>query len=446
MSNEEFETYVALMGKLLQLTPEQREQISGELQDHLQMRVADLVEDGMTKSDAVKQAVEEFGDAAVMAKNFQTVLNLKRRRWMMRFATISMAGAFLAAVLTMAMWPDNSRFGSPNKSLAQVEEGAADQALKTDDQPVLSEATQRTRHAEEVLKQNISLQYDEQPFQEIELELEQRTGLNFILSNSAQDDSLGGDEPVTFNLVDMPLGKALQLMLRTKNATYVIEDGVVVIISLDDASDVNYFRLKMYDCRELVKALPKTGGGISTGIVGGVIGVVGGQGGGKGGGMFSIPPQGIQSNNANPAKLTDSELLDEKLEKIYQLMQEDARRKTIPPTSENTLLSLVQEMIQPDTWHDMGGGMGTVECVNGILVVNQTEEILQQIDNFVADLEGNILRKGSGLKVELGATTLREIKSSIPGNRNTRPKKTAAVDKDNPFGSPESTDGEDPFK
>ena len=62
------------------------------------MRVADLVEDGMAKPDAVNQAVEEFGDAAVMAKNFQTVLNLKRRRWMMRFATISMAGAFLVAV------------------------------------------------------------------------------------------------------------------------------------------------------------------------------------------------------------------------------------------------------------------------------------------------------------------------------------------------------------
>ena len=42
MSNQEFENYVTLIGKLLQLTREQRDQISGELQDHLQMRVADL--------------------------------------------------------------------------------------------------------------------------------------------------------------------------------------------------------------------------------------------------------------------------------------------------------------------------------------------------------------------------------------------------------------------
>ncbi len=77
MSNQEFENYVALIGKLLQLTREQREQISGELQDHLQMRVADLMSEGVAKQDAVAKALEEFGDAAVMAKNFQTVINLE---------------------------------------------------------------------------------------------------------------------------------------------------------------------------------------------------------------------------------------------------------------------------------------------------------------------------------------------------------------------------------
>ena len=70
MSNQEFENYVALIGKLLQLTREQRDQISGELQDHLQMRVADLASEGVSKQDAINQALEEFGDAAAMAKNF----------------------------------------------------------------------------------------------------------------------------------------------------------------------------------------------------------------------------------------------------------------------------------------------------------------------------------------------------------------------------------------
>ena len=125
MSNQEFENYVALIGKLLQLKPEQRDQIGGELQDHLQMRVADLVVDGMNKQSAISQALEEFGDAAVMAKNFQTVINMKRRRWMMRFATLATAGLFVVATLLMAMWPNNARFGAPEFSTAQETTGDA---------------------------------------------------------------------------------------------------------------------------------------------------------------------------------------------------------------------------------------------------------------------------------------------------------------------------------
>ncbi len=400
MSQEEFENYVALMGKLLQLTSEQREQISGELQDHLQMRVAELVSEGVAESDAISQAVEEFGDAAAMAKNFQTVQNFKRRRWMMRFATYSIAGAFLAAILTMAMWPDNARFGSPGHSLAQ---SSSDSSATDTEDPVsyVSAATKATMHAEETLKQIVSLQFDERPFSEIQLSLAEKTGLNILLSSSATDDSLDADTLVTFNLIDMPLNKALKLMLVTHNATYVIDEGVIVIISLDDAEDVKWFRLKMYDCRDLVKALPKTA---PTGYGGGGGFDAGGGRQGGGGGVFSVPATGQtaaqagdnsaadEKKKAEP-RLTDSELLDEKLNKIMAMMKAEAERKRPEPSSEQTLLDLVQNMIEPDTWQDTGQGLGTVEVVNGILIVSQTEGILQQIDNFIADLEGNILRK-----------------------------------------------------
>jgi len=358
MSNEEFENYVALMGKLLQFSPEQRDQISGELQDHLQMRVADLVSEGVARPEAISQALEEFGDAAVMAKNFQTVINLKRRRWIMRFATFSIAGVFLAAVLTMAMWPDNSRFGAPDKSMAQADEADFEQSPDDEPEMYVSDATRRTLLAEAMLKKAVDLDFDERPFKEIEKELENTTGLNILLSSSATDDSLGEDEPITFDLKGVPLNKALHLMLRTKNATYVIDEGVVVIISLDDAEDAKWHRLKIFDCRELVKQLPETN---------------------------------------RPA-----------------------------PSRDQSLLDLVQEMIQPDSWSDTGQGLGQIQVVNGILVVAQTEEILQEIENFVADLEGNLLQKGKrGIKVR---TSSNQLPKPIMGS---------------PFGSAESHD--DPF-
>ena len=511
MSNEEFENYVALMGRLLQFSPEQRDQISGELQDHLQMRTADLVSEGATKSDAISQALEEFGDAAVMAKNFQTVLKLNRRRWMMRFATYSIAGAFLAAVLTMAMWPDNARFGTPNHSLAQAGSANDDQSKSsTNINPAVSNATQRTLAAEDALKKTVDFDFDEQPFAEVEEHLEALTGLNFLLHMSAMDDQLSEDEPITFNLKGIPLNKGLRLLLERNNATYVIDEGVVVIISLDDAQSSEWLRLKMFDCRDLIKVLPKTtqhslnggggfggggmfggligggagvgggnmpgglmGGGLGGGGFGGQVGGFGGQGGGRfggqggggfggqgsgrfggqggggfggqvgggfggqggggfggqGGGGFggqgggggrsggmggpgmgmiaagagagraqksgaveSSPGQAEGSADMSGSSMSDSELLDRKLAQIMSLMKEQANQRQPIATSENTLLNLVRDMIEPEQW-DLTGGLGQINVVNGFLVVSQTEAILQEIENFVADLQGNILRK-----------------------------------------------------
>ena len=44
MSNDEFETWLSLVGRLLGLSERQRSQIGAELRDHLESRVADLLE------------------------------------------------------------------------------------------------------------------------------------------------------------------------------------------------------------------------------------------------------------------------------------------------------------------------------------------------------------------------------------------------------------------
>ena len=196
MSNQEFENYITLMGKLLQLNPDQRDQIAGELQDHMQMRVAELESEGVEKQQAIKQALEEFGDAASMAKNFQSVIKHRNRRRMMRFVTFSIAGSFVAAVLLMAMWPLESHFGSPSQSVAQEGEpkSTAQEPETTADPPIrYSTGTESTIKAEQALRQNVDLDYDEIPYGDVQGELQERTGLNFILSSSALDDSLSLD-------------------------------------------------------------------------------------------------------------------------------------------------------------------------------------------------------------------------------------------------------------
>ncbi len=158
----------------------------------------------------------------------------------------------------------------------------------------LSDATQRDLKTEEALKQVVDLNYDETPFSEIMEELEKKSNLNFMLHDSARDDSLTEDEPLTFRVSQLPLNKCLELMLVQKNAAYTIDEGVVVIISRDAAPDTEFMRLKMFDCRELVDVLPA-----SVPIYPSILSTDGSIGG-MGGGLFCIPQGSVPSGDGDP--------------------------------------------------------------------------------------------------------------------------------------------------
>lgn len=440
MSNKEFENYVALIGKLLQLTRAQRELIAGELQDHLQMRVADLESEGMARQDAITKALEEFGDAAVMAKNFQTVLNLKRRRWMMRFATVSMAAAFLATILTMALWPDNARFGAPAHSVAQ-DAGSSETTEAAEESSFdsrLSNATQRDLQTEKALKKVVDLDFEETPFSEIMSVLAEMTNLNFILDNSARDDSLTDDEPISFRIRQLPLDKALDLMLVGKNATYRIDEGVVVFISLDDAGDAKFMRLKMFDCRDMMDVLPASVAMSGTSVGGGGYG---GSGGG-GGGLFSVP-QGLQlpagSTNAGPETTTPNNANGAGDPKPAVA----AKAPEPPPASrEATLLNLIFTMVDPESW-EQTNGMASAQVVNGILVVRQQESSFRKIEHLLVDLNANVLPPKAANRANRirrqNADPISNVSKKNPfGNNST-------TRNDNPFGNSSSNSNDDPF-
>ncbi len=411
MSNQEFENYVALIGKLLQLKPEQRDQIGGELQDHLQMRVADLVDDGMTKQSAISQALEEFGDAAVMAKNFQTVINMKRRRWMMRFATLATAGLFVVATLLMAMWPNNARFGAPEFSTAQ--ETTAEAKDKVEDSVVhLSDATTRNLKAEKALEQAAFFDYDETPWSDIEEELEKTMGINIFLDDSAIDDSLPEDEPLSMRLNDVTLAKGLDLLLGTKNATYTIDEGIVVIISQDDAEDIERMRLKTFDCRDIVSMLPKSFGTI--------VEVKAGKGGG---GLFCLQEQ-------EPPEAKDEEKSDSET-------QSEEQAPLPPQTRGATLLNILYTSISPDSWSHVQG-LATANEVNGILIVRQTEVEFRKIDQLLSDLRAYGL--DGKKRVKVGSRAFAPTAAKAVAKTKTKPDNDS-----DPFARGKNEDDGNPF-
>src|SRR5947207_13586100 len=97
MSDREFENYLALLSRLLNLSAKHRARIAGELRTHLEDRLDDLIGQGVSHDDAVRQALEEFGDAAGLAGQFVAISRNRKRRWLMRMTTFSAAAIVLVA-------------------------------------------------------------------------------------------------------------------------------------------------------------------------------------------------------------------------------------------------------------------------------------------------------------------------------------------------------------
>ena len=119
MSEQEFELYLELLGRLMRLSPQQREAVAYELRDHLEERFAELLAQGLPRREAVVQALAEFGEAHLLAQEFSRLAQERRRRLIMRCTLAS--GLVLAVVLlvSVAFWPAGAPRSTPSNAVAQ---------------------------------------------------------------------------------------------------------------------------------------------------------------------------------------------------------------------------------------------------------------------------------------------------------------------------------------
>ena len=252
MSDQEFENYLALVGRMLRLSRRQANDLGCELRDHVEQRVDELVEAGNSPKDALRTALEEFGDAASLAAQFSAVQHLVRRRWMMRFATLSMAGSFLVAVLAMAMWPSDARFGSPGHSVAQDQSTPTEVA---DQGPSVSDNNRATAVR---LNRAINVDFFEQPFDDFVEELKDLIGVSIWIHPSARDLGLDGSQLVTMQFSECRASTLLEMVLSQHDCTYAIKDGIVVILSEDTSCEQTFLQVRVFDCQGLSERLAAT--------------------------------------------------------------------------------------------------------------------------------------------------------------------------------------------
>src|SRR5262249_35987350 len=109
----------------LRLKAPQRAEIADELRDHLEARLQELAARGMAREEAIRAALEEFGDAAELANHFTQVAHIRTRRLIMRYTIGTVLALSLAIVVATAFWPAGPQAPVPVKVIAQTQSAPA---------------------------------------------------------------------------------------------------------------------------------------------------------------------------------------------------------------------------------------------------------------------------------------------------------------------------------
>jgi hypothetical protein len=279
MSEQEFDLYLKLLARCLDLTGAQREQIADELRDHLEERLGDLADAGVPREQAILQALDEFGDAAVLAARFSTIARLKRRRFLMRLSLGSVVAVSAGLLIALAFWPVNEVVPVQMRVAAQEKSKPALAGLKKEkrapakfEQPVmpapLSAAANTSKEllsleAEPVSKAQMRIEaamndpvdftIDPQSLKEAVDFIKTRFQIPILMDDKTLEQA--GIDPSTAEVKIAVPGIKLRNMFKLlleqlpQPLTYVIEDEVMKITTVEKANEK--LLIVVYDCRDL---------------------------------------------------------------------------------------------------------------------------------------------------------------------------------------------------
>src|SRR5262249_9132884 len=91
-----------------------------ELRDHLEARLEELAARGLSREEAIRAALDEFGDAAELANHFTQAAHIRKRRLIMRLTFSSVAALAASLLVATAFWPESHRTGTLQDAAAQV--------------------------------------------------------------------------------------------------------------------------------------------------------------------------------------------------------------------------------------------------------------------------------------------------------------------------------------
>ncbi len=241
MPEEDFELFLSLLSQLLRLDSRQKSAIADELRDHLEERLGDLEEQGVPRKEAVRKALEEFGDAAGLASQFTSLSHHRRRRILMRSA---LATAVLAAVVFLGIFlfgPAGPQ-GPPQQAAAQAPKQPPPEQASREKSPEL-----RSIMPEALLKE-IDVEFIDTPLLDAVDYLSDATKMPaFIDEKALAAREIALKVPITFLASKTPVNLILNRMLKPLKLAWYSKNGMLFIttrIAEEDILFTKYYPVK----------------------------------------------------------------------------------------------------------------------------------------------------------------------------------------------------------
>ncbi len=199
------------------------------------------------------------------------------------------------------------------------------------------------RRIEQKLRTPITLNFKDVPLRQIIEDLRQVAQVNVVADTAAIEESgMSLEQPLSLVVEDMTLKSALNILLKQARLTYIIKDGALQITT--EAVARGKLKMVTYPVGDLVT------------------------------------PIGSGESELHPFIRRCAEL--------QGFIHRDVRwPKATGSGCEEILIRLIRETIEPASWTDVGGS-GTIQYFSlGLsLVVNQTQDVQEQIQNLLATL------------------------------------------------------------
>lgn len=390
MTEPDFDAYLNLLSKLLRLTRGQQAEITSELRDHLEQRYAELLSQGHPRDAAIRLALDELGDTAVLAGEFAPSLQARRRRNIMRYSILSVSAVAVTFVVASLFGPAGPEQRA-NSVVVQAQDQPADAKVKPNAElKPLTEEELRRQIEEKLARRDVQIDFTDSPLEESLTWMGDLLDLDFLLDRKYLEESeIAADQPITLQtrLGALSVRTALELILHQvgdNQLTFAIRDGVVMITG--PAAD---YENEVYDCRDLIAGVQVE---MRVGSPGGPLGTgMGGMGGG-GGGYFQVGPfatavlgqfgggmGGGMGGGAAPAGGA-----------------EEGQRGTAPvivcPLGNATsragqaLIGVIQAATKPEMWEESDGEGGTITEYDGLIIIHHSQRVHRKVEELLMKL------------------------------------------------------------